>query len=43
VWSWRYKRVGVQPGWLTVRFNPDNTVMERIAIIDSSGGQSRDK
>ena len=43
VWSWRFKRVGVQPGWLTVRFNPDNTVMERIAIIDSSGGQTRDK
>ena len=43
VWSWRFKRDGVQPGYLTVRFNPDNTVMERIAIIDSSGGQSRDK
>ena len=40
VWSWRYKRVGVQPGWLTVRFNPDNTVMERIAIIEPSGGRS---
>ncbi|MGH7412085.1 MAG: outer membrane protein assembly factor BamE domain-containing protein [Candidatus Methylomirabilis sp.] len=38
VWSWRFKRVGVQPGYLTVRFNPDNTVMERIAIIDPTGG-----
>ena len=42
VWSWRYKRVGVQPGWLTVRFNPDNTVMERIAIIDATGGRMSD-
>jgi hypothetical protein len=43
VWSWRFKRFGVQPGWLTVRFNPDNTVMERIGIIDPSGGDSKDK
>ena len=43
VWSWRFKREGVSPGWLTVRFNPDNTVMERIAIIDISGGRSMDK
>jgi len=39
VWSWRFKRGGVQPGYLTVRFNPDNTVMERIAIIDATGGR----
>jgi hypothetical protein len=26
-------------GYLTVRFNPDNTVYERIAIIESSGGR----
>ena len=38
VWSWRFKRYGGVPGYLTVRFNPDNTVMERIAIIDPSGG-----
>ena len=38
VWSWRFRRDGVQPGYLTVRFNPDNTVMERIAIIDPTGG-----
>lgn len=43
VWSWRFKRDGVQPGYLTVRFNPDNTVFERIAIIDPSGGRARDK
>jgi len=40
VWSWRFKRDGVQPGYLTVRFNPDNTVMERIAIIDPTGGRT---
>jgi len=28
----------VQPGYLTVRFNPDNTVMDRIVILDPSGG-----
>jgi hypothetical protein len=39
VWSWRFKRDGIQPGWLTVRFNPDNTVFERIAIIDPPGGR----
>jgi len=38
VWSWRFYRFGVQPGWLTVVFNPDNTVKERIATIDPSGG-----
>ena len=42
VWSWRFKRVGVQPGYLTVRFNPDNTVFERIAIIEPSGGRMRE-
>jgi hypothetical protein len=43
VWSWRFKRDGLQPGWLTVRFNPDNTVYERIAIIDQTDGRSRSK
>lgn len=43
VWSWRFRRDGVQPGYLTVRFNPDGTVMERIAIIDPSGDRGRDK
>jgi len=38
VWSWRFKRYGGSPGYLTVRFNPDNTVYERIAIMDPSGG-----
>lgn len=42
VWSWRFKRYGVAPGYLTVRFNPDNTVMERIAIIDPTGGGKMD-
>lgn len=40
VWSWRFKRGGIQRGFLTVRFNPDNTVMERIAIIDPTGGRT---
>lgn len=43
VWSWRFQRFGVAPGWLTVRFNPDNTVMERIAILDVTGGRMREK
>ena len=38
VWSWRFLKFGVQPGHLTVRFNPDNTVMDRIVILDPSGG-----
>ena len=38
VWSWRFMKFGVQPGFLTVRFNPDNTVMDRIVILDPSGG-----
>jgi hypothetical protein len=42
VWSWRFMKFGVQPGYLTVRFNPDNTVMDRIVILDPSGG-SRNK
>ena len=41
-WSWRYLRVGVQPGYLVVSFNPDGTVKEKIAIIDPSG-DSRDQ
>jgi hypothetical protein len=39
VWSWRFRRDGVQLGYLTVRFNPDNTVFERIAIIDPTDGR----
>lgn len=39
VWSWRFKRDGIQLGYLTVRFNQDNTVFERIAIIDFTGGR----
>ncbi|HKA38647.1 MAG TPA: outer membrane protein assembly factor BamE [Burkholderiales bacterium] len=43
IWSWRFKRQGVQPGWLTVRFNADNTVFERIAIIDPTDGRRMGK
>lgn len=42
VWSWRFARTGVQPGYLLVTFNPDNTVKERIAIIDPTGGRMRE-
>lgn len=38
VWSWRFKKGGIQPGHLLVTFNPDNTVKERISIIDMPGG-----
>lgn len=40
-WSWRFKRDGVQPGYLVVSFNPDGTVKDKIVIIDPSG-DSRD-
>jgi hypothetical protein len=40
-WSWRFKRTGVQPGFIVVSFNPDGTVRDRIVIIDPSG-DSRD-
>jgi len=43
VWSWRFQRVGVQPGYLTVIFNPDNTVKDRIAIIDPGGDRKESK
>ena len=43
VWSWRFLKFGMQPGYLTVRFNPDNTVMDRIVILDPSGGMRADK
>lgn len=36
-WSWRFLRVGVQPGYLVVTFNPDSTVKDKIVIIDMSG------
>ncbi|MGH7412084.1 MAG: outer membrane protein assembly factor BamE domain-containing protein [Candidatus Methylomirabilis sp.] len=41
-WSWRYLHFGLQPGYLVVSFNPDGTVRDKIAIIDPSGGESRD-
>jgi hypothetical protein len=36
-WSWRYKKGDVQPGYLVVTFNPDDTVRDTIAIIDFPG------
>jgi hypothetical protein len=41
-WSWRIRRGGVQPGYMVVRFNPDDTVNDKIIMIDPSG-DSRDQ
>ena len=41
-WSWRIRRGGVQPGYMVVRFNPDDTVNSKIIINDPSG-DSRDQ
>lgn len=41
-WSWRYLRMGVSPGYMVVKFNPDGTVAERIVIIDPSGDNPED-
>lgn len=43
VWSWRFMRDGIQPGYLTVTFNSDGTVKERVAIIDPSDDRERTK
>ena len=40
-WSWRYLKGGVQPGYMIVKFNPNDTVAEKIIIIDQPG-DSRD-
>jgi hypothetical protein len=37
-WTWRYNKGGIQPGWLVVAFNPDGTVLYRIALLEPSGG-----
>jgi hypothetical protein len=37
-WSWRYNKGDIQPGWLIIVFNPDNTVNSKIAVIEPSGG-----
>ena len=43
VWSWRFYD-GAQTGYLAVSFNPDNTVKERMVLLDpSDGGSSRDR
>jgi hypothetical protein len=39
-WSWRYKKGDVQPGYLVVTFNPNDTVRDTIAIIDMPGNKS---
>jgi len=41
-WSWRYNQGGAQLGHLVVTFNPNNTVKERMVVMDNVGG-SRDK
>ncbi len=42
-WSWRYDRGGSQLGHLVVTFNPDNTVKERMTVMDIAAGGSQDK
>jgi len=42
-WSWRYNHGGAQLGHLVVTFNPDNTVKERMTVMDINVGGSRDK
>jgi len=42
VWSWRFKS-GVQPGYLAVSFNPDNTVKERMVLFDRTDGDRGDR
>jgi len=41
-WSWRFAMYGVRPGFIVVTFNPDDTVRDKIAIVDLSG-DSRDQ
>ena len=41
-WSWRFNLGGSQLGHLVVTFNPDNTVRERMVVMDASAGD-RDK
>jgi len=41
-WSWRFLFGGLRPGHLVVTFNPDDTVKDRIAIVDLFG-EGRDK
>lgn len=41
-WSWRYNLGGSQLAHLVVTFNPDNTVRERMVVMDANVGD-RDK
>jgi len=40
-WSWRHLKGGVQPGYMIVKFNPNDTVSEKLIIVDQPG-DSRD-
>jgi hypothetical protein len=40
-WSWRHLKGGAQPGYMIVKFNPNDTVAEKIIIVDQPG-DSRD-
>lgn len=40
-WSWRHLKGGVQPGYMIVSFNPNDTVREKIIVVDQPG-DSRD-
>jgi hypothetical protein len=41
VWSYRFKLGGLEPGYMIVSFNPDNTVRERAVITDGSSGDRK--
>jgi hypothetical protein len=41
-WTWYYHKGGTQPGWLVVAFNPDGTVLYKIALLEPSGGTRDD-
>ena len=40
-WSWRHLKGGVQPGYMIVKFNANDTVAEKLIIVDQPG-DSRD-
>src|SRR5262245_6114012 len=40
-WSWRHLKGGTQPGYMIVSFNPNDTVREKLIIVDQPG-DSRD-
>lgn len=41
-WSWRFYRDGIRPAYMVVRFSADDTVYDKIIMVDPSG-DSRDQ